>query len=74
MVGNPPDPCLGHSKTTLLVVPSIAVKQWLNEIEKHVEPGVFKKVTHYKRSKELTMANLEDQDIIGMSRWILKLL
>ena len=73
MVGNPPDLNLGQSKTTLLVVPSSAIQQWLKEIEKHVKPGVFKKITHYKRTEELTMANLEDQDIINMSKWILEL-
>jgi SNF2 family DNA or RNA helicase len=29
------------SKTTLVIVPLILVEQWLQEIEKHVEPGAL---------------------------------
>lgn len=68
IVGNPPliDPKKKTPavKTTLIVMPSGAVKQWEKEIEKHVNPGLFKKILHYKQSKEISMPNLEDQDII----------
>ncbi len=66
IVGNPPEPGLGLGKTTLLVVPSGAIKQWEEEIQKHVSPNLLKKITHYKRTKEITRANLDDQDIISM--------
>ncbi|KAI9883645.1 MAG: hypothetical protein M1823_004592 [Watsoniomyces obsoletus] len=64
MVGNPPDLSKGMPKTTLIVAPSGAIKQWMEEIDTHVTPGRFPKVLHYKRSKDLSMANLLDQDII----------
>ncbi len=65
MVGNRPDLDKGMPKTTLIVAPSGAIKQWMEEIETHVKPGVFPKVLHYKHSNGLSMANLLDQDIIG---------
>ena len=64
MVGNPPDPSQGHGKTTLLVVPSSALRQWEEEMAAHVEKGVLKKITNYKRTKEITLENLRDQDVI----------
>ena len=64
MVGNPHDPMSKESKTTLLVVPSSLLSQWLDEIKKHVEEKTFSKILVYKARYRLSMANLNDQDII----------
>lgn len=65
IVGNPPDGSQKGVKTTLVVVPSSALKQWEEEIRRHVQEGFLKKMMHYKRSKEMSMANLEDQDLLS---------
>ncbi|KAI9852139.1 MAG: hypothetical protein M1838_001763 [Thelocarpon superellum] len=65
MIGNPPQKDDHGLKTTLLVVPSSILHQWLDEIKKHVRPGIFKKVMVYKSADEMTMANLLDQDVLN---------
>ena len=66
MVGNPPTPQEArHSKITLLVVPGAVIRQWQNEIVKHVKSGVFKKIMHYKAKKDISMEILQDCDILS---------
>lgn len=48
-----------------MVVPPGAVKQWEQEINKHVTPNLFKRILHYKRTKEISLESLKDHDIIS---------
>jgi SNF2 family DNA or RNA helicase len=66
MVGNPPQPAdiKANRKTTLIVLPSSLINQWWEEIQKHVEPGLFPRVLRYKLSKELAKIQLQDCDIV----------
>lgn len=66
MVGNRPTPQEAlHSKITLLIVPSGVIQQWQDEIERHVDTDVFKKVMHYKAKKEISAEILRDCDILS---------
>lgn len=66
MVGNPPTPQEAtESKITLLVVPTGVIRQWQDEIARHVDHKVFKKVMHYKANKEISTEILRDCDILS---------
>lgn len=66
MVGNPPTQEEAiNSKITLLVVPSGVIRQWQDEIARHVDDKVFKKVMHYKANKEISTEILRDCDILS---------
>lgn len=66
MVGNPPTAQEASvSKITLLVVPSGVIRQWQEEIVRHVEPHVFKKIMHYKAIKEISFEILRDCDVLS---------
>ncbi|PVH71787.1 hypothetical protein DL98DRAFT_613085 [Cadophora sp. DSE1049] len=69
MVGNPPGPEDNRRKVkaTLIVGPATIVKQWIEEIEVHVNKEVFPKILHYKTSSEMPLAILEDTDIVVTS-------
>jgi len=54
-------------KATLIVGPATIVKQWIEEIEAHVNKEVFPKVLHYKTSSEMPLSILEDTDIVVTS-------
>jgi len=66
MVGNPPSPqhIANGRKATLIVVPASAVKQWVEEIKKHVDPQVFEGLLQYKASSEIPMVFLQYSDIV----------
>ncbi|RDW80387.1 hypothetical protein BP5796_05085 [Coleophoma crateriformis] len=66
MVGNPPsaDDKKKHCKTTLIVVPSAVISQWLEEIRKHVNTSVFPRVLHFKASRNIPLITIQDQDIV----------
>jgi SNF2 family DNA or RNA helicase len=66
MVGNPPskEDIKRRRKTTLIVLPSSAIKQWAEEIRNHVEEKVFPRVMHYKASKEIPIVSIQDCDIV----------
>jgi hypothetical protein len=66
MVGNPPTAQEANvSKITLLVVPSGVIRQWQEEIARHVDDRVFKKIMHYKAIKEISLEILQDCDILS---------
>lgn len=66
MVGNPPTTQEASvSKITLLVVPSGVIRQWQEEIARHVDDQVFKKIMHYKATKEISLEILQDCDILS---------
>ncbi|TVY33570.1 putative ATP-dependent helicase, partial [Lachnellula subtilissima] len=66
MVGNPPGllDLKRNTKATLIVVPAAVLDQWMDEIEFHTEPGLFKKVMKYKTSSRISVAILQDMDIV----------
>jgi SNF2 family DNA or RNA helicase len=66
MVGNPPtmEDIKKRQKATLIVLPSSAIKQWMEEIRTHVEERIFPRVMHYKASKEIPIVSIEDCDIV----------
>lgn len=66
MVGNPPSEkdILKKTKATLIVLPSSVVRQWNDEIRKHLDPSVFQRILQYKASSEVPMIFLEDSDIV----------
>lgn len=67
MVGNPPteeDEKRGVT-ATLIVVPSSVVRQWLEEIEIHVDcKKIFPKVMQYKASMNIPESVLKELDIV----------
>ncbi|KAH0536030.1 hypothetical protein FGG08_007079 [Glutinoglossum americanum] len=63
MVGNPPDPGAA-ARATLLIVPSSVIEQWQDEIRTHVEEDFFKRVLHFKKSKEIPLSILQTCDVI----------
>ena len=66
MVGNPPTgEEAKRSKITLLVVPSGVIRQWQDEIARHVDSNVFKKIMHYKARNEISVEILQDCDILS---------
>ncbi|RDW69265.1 hypothetical protein BP6252_08285 [Coleophoma cylindrospora] len=69
MVGNPPsaDDKKIKCKTTLIVVPSAVISQWLEEIRKHVDASVFPRVLHFKASRNIPLITIQDQDIVVTS-------
>ncbi|KAH7309256.1 SNF2 family N-terminal domain-containing protein [Rhexocercosporidium sp. MPI-PUGE-AT-0058] len=69
MVGNPPGPedIKRKVKATLIVCPSSITKQWVEEIGTHVEGTFFPKILHYNTSSEISLAILEDTDIVVTS-------
>jgi SNF2 family DNA or RNA helicase len=66
MVGNPPSATdiARNRKTTLIVVPSAVVGQWMEEIRTHVLESTFPRILHYKASFKIPIAYLQDSDII----------
>jgi hypothetical protein len=66
MIGNPPsnDHLKRGVKATLLVLPSSAIRQWMEEIKDHCEGSTFPRVMHYKSNKEIPLITLKDQDIV----------
>lgn len=69
MVGNPPTAQEASlSKITLLVVPSGVIRQWQDEIARHVDNDVFKKIMHYKANKDISLEILRDCDILSKTR------
>jgi SNF2 family DNA or RNA helicase len=70
MVGNPPstENRTAKIKTTLLVLPSSAIRQWMAEIRHHVDERVFPRMLHFKSKKEIPLVTLEDQDIVITSK------
>ncbi len=70
MVGNPPtgEHIRRRVKTTLLVLPSSAIRQWMDEIRTHAREDVFPRIIHYKRSKEIPLIALQDFDIVLTSK------
>lgn len=66
MVGNPPskEDIKKRRKTTLIVLPPSAIKQWTEEIRNHVEEKIFPRVMHYKASKEMPIWSIQDCDIV----------
>ncbi|KAH7409732.1 SNF2 family N-terminal domain-containing protein [Cadophora sp. MPI-SDFR-AT-0126] len=70
MVGNPPGPAEDNRrkvKATLIVGPATIVKQWIEEIEFHVNKEMFPKILHYKTSSNMSLSILEDIDIVVTS-------
>jgi SNF2 family DNA or RNA helicase len=51
-------------QSTLIVVPSAVILQWLDEIRHHTEESMFPKIMHYKTSSKIPMAVLRDLDIV----------
>ena len=72
MVGNPPskEDIKAKTKATLIVLPASAIRQWQDEIEVHVEPGMFPKIMKYKAKFGLPLAVLQGCDIILTSKQI----
>lgn len=66
MVGNPPakEDIKAKTKATLIVLPASAIRQWKDEIEIHVEPGMFPKIIQYKAKFGISLALLQECDII----------
>ncbi|TVY39756.1 putative ATP-dependent helicase, partial [Lachnellula occidentalis] len=66
MVGNPPtaSDLKRNIKATLIVVPAAVLDQWMDEIEFHTEPGLYKKVLRYKTSSQISAAIMQDMDIV----------
>ncbi len=66
MVGNPPskEDMRAKRKATLIVLPASAIRQWMDEIEIHVDKGVFPKIIHYKAKKEIPLIFLQECDIV----------
>ena len=70
MVGNPPskEDIKAKTKATLIVLPASAIKQWMDEIEIHVEKGIFPRIMHYKARKEIPLIFLQECDIVLTSQ------
>ncbi|KAI9848067.1 MAG: hypothetical protein M1837_001169 [Sclerophora amabilis] len=64
MVGNPPSTEDEERQATLLVLPSSIIRQWEEEIDLHVDKGVFPNIIHYKTSTALLPEQLQEYDII----------
>lgn len=66
MVGNPPgkDDLKAKMKATLIVMPASAIRQWMDEIEVHVEPGTFPRIMHYRAKNAIPLIFLQDCDIV----------
>jgi SNF2 family DNA or RNA helicase len=70
MVGNPPskEDIKARTKATLIVLPASAIRQWTDEIEIHVDKGIFPKIMHYKAKKEIPLIFLQECDIVLTSQ------
>lgn len=70
MIGNPPsrEEIKANLKSTLIVLPASAIRQWMDEIKIHVEPTKFVRIIHYKAKKELPLISLQDSDIVLTSQ------
>jgi SNF2 family DNA or RNA helicase len=66
MVGNPPskEDIKANKRATLIVLPASAIRQWKDEIEIHVDKGLFPKIMHYKAAKEIPLIFLQESDIV----------
>ncbi|KAL2066010.1 hypothetical protein VTL71DRAFT_2081 [Oculimacula yallundae] len=69
MVGNPPgDGDLRRGvKAQLIVGPATICSQWIDEIRVHVQEKIFPKIIYYKAASDLSVAVLEDADIVVAS-------
>ncbi|KAJ2983324.1 hypothetical protein NUW58_g6270 [Xylaria curta] len=56
-----------YSKTTLIVAPATAIKQWEEEIRKHTDKKYIGTILHYKQTKELELETLTTFGIILVS-------
>jgi SNF2 family DNA or RNA helicase len=66
MVGNPPTKAQVKSgmKATLIVLPASAIRQWMDEIQIHVEAGTFPRIMHYRAKNEVPLICIQDCDIV----------
>ncbi|KAI1753994.1 SNF2 family N-terminal domain-containing protein [Xylaria castorea] len=53
-----------HAKATLIIAPAIAIKQWEEEIRRHVDTEYINTILHYKQSKDIPIEFLKVADVI----------